>query len=157
MQRLLPHQRNPSLRTPHSSPCSLSEHILCVHLRSSNCAHSRQKTTTNNKQQEQEQWLLLLLFILILIPIPIEQPQPHLQAHRRRLLHLHLRFALCCHPTDFLCVPIFSLLIKINNLMIITFKVFNLQTFRRYSRFFTASPSPSPSPSLLSLSLSLLK
>lgn len=28
--------------------------------------------------------------------------------------------------------------------MIITFKVFNLQTFRRYSRFFIASPSPSP-------------
>lgn len=148
MQRLLPHQRNPSLRSPYSPPlCSLSEHILCVHLRSSNFAHSRQKTTTNsnNKQQEQEQWLLLLLLLFSLIPIPIEQPQPH----RRRLLHLHLRFALCCHPTDFLCVPIFSLLIKINNLMIITFKVFNLQTFRRYSRFFIASPSPSPS--LLSL------
>lgn len=29
------------------SLCSLSEHILCVHLRSSNCAHSRQKTTTS--------------------------------------------------------------------------------------------------------------
>lgn len=33
---------------PFTAPlCSLSEHILCVHLRSSNCAHSRQKTTTS--------------------------------------------------------------------------------------------------------------
>lgn len=120
-------------------PCSCSPpcparcpaHILCVHLRSSNCAHSRQTTATTT---------------LVASATATATAAVHSHSHRASSVSScassssSLLRTLLSSDSDFLCVPIFSLLIKINNLMIITFKVFNLQTFRRVFALLLIAP-----------------